>query len=94
MANDDDNDEDRTPTPQTTTAAAAANADANANDDEGYTSAALNARELEWAVNPPELAAEHKKFNGSVVRTRYDVRLHKGRGFVCADRKISLAHLT
>jgi len=37
---------------------------------EEYTSAALNARELEWAINPPELLAEHKRVNGSVVRTR------------------------
>jgi hypothetical protein len=75
MANDNDNDngEDRTPTPPMPTAAPAEVANANANaDDEGYTSAALNARELEWAVNPPQLVAEHKKFNGSVVRTRYD----------------------
>jgi hypothetical protein len=67
MANDDNNDEDPTPTPPMPTTA-----NADANDDEGYTSAALNARELEWAVNPPQLVAEHKKFNGSVVRTRYD----------------------
>lgn len=38
--------------------------------EELYTSAALNARELEWAVNSPELIAEHRKINGSVVRTR------------------------
>jgi hypothetical protein len=38
---------------------------------EAYTSAALNARELEWANNSPELLAEHKKINGPVVRTRY-----------------------
>jgi hypothetical protein len=35
-----------------------------------YTSAALNARELEWANNPPELLAEHRKINGPVIRTR------------------------
>lgn len=39
--------------------------------EEEYTSAALHGRELEWAVNSPELIAEHKKVNGSVVRTRF-----------------------
>lgn len=36
-----------------------------------YTSTALSARELEWANNPPELIAEHKKINGPIVRTRF-----------------------
>ena len=36
-----------------------------------YKSAALNARELEWAVNPPAVAEGHKKINGSIVRTRF-----------------------
>jgi glutaminyl-tRNA synthetase len=36
-----------------------------------YTSKALSARELEWANNPPELIAEHKKVNGNLVRTRF-----------------------
>ena len=38
---------------------------------EEYTSAALNARELEWAVNPPEVLAAHKQANGSILRTRF-----------------------
>ncbi|GKY99874.1 hypothetical protein MPSEU_000941100 [Mayamaea pseudoterrestris] len=36
-----------------------------------YSSVALNARELEWAINSPELVAEHKKINGPIVRTRF-----------------------
>jgi hypothetical protein len=35
-----------------------------------YASAALSARELEWAVNSPELLSEHRRINGSAVRTR------------------------
>lgn len=40
-------------------------------EEEEYTSAALNARELEWAINSPELIAEHKKINGPIIRTRF-----------------------
>jgi glutaminyl-tRNA synthetase len=36
-----------------------------------YTSAALNARELEWAVNTPELVQAHRAANGAIVRTRF-----------------------
>ena len=32
---------------------------------------ALSARELEWAINSPELLREHTKINGSIVRTRF-----------------------
>ncbi len=32
---------------------------------------ALSARELEWAINPPELLAEHKARNGPIIRTRF-----------------------
>lgn len=32
---------------------------------------ALSARELEWAVNSPELEAEHAKINGPIIRTRF-----------------------
>lgn len=39
--------------------------------EEGYTSNALSARELEWAVNSPELIEEHKKINGPIIRTRF-----------------------
>jgi len=35
------------------------------------TSNALAARELEWAVNPPSLLEEHRKANGSIIRTRF-----------------------
>lgn len=35
------------------------------------TSKALSARELEWAVNTPELEQEHAKINGPIVRTRF-----------------------
>jgi hypothetical protein len=70
MANDDAN-SSSTPTAAPAAAAPDANADAD-DDEEGYASAALNARELEWAINPPHLAAEHKRINGSVVRTRYE----------------------
>lgn len=38
---------------------------------EEYTSAALNARELEWAVNSAELIQQHKQRNGPIVRTRF-----------------------
>lgn len=31
----------------------------------------LSARELEWAVNPPELTAEHERINGPICRTRF-----------------------
>ena len=40
-------------------------------EEEEYTGAALSARELEWAVNSPELLAEHKRINGKIVRTRF-----------------------
>ena len=66
--NDNDNNEKDLPTAVAVAAVVQA-ADAAA-DDEGYTSAALNARELEWAVNSPELVAEHRRINGGVVRTR------------------------
>jgi hypothetical protein len=39
--------------------------------EEQYTSAALVGRELEWAVNTPELIEAHKKQNGPIVRTRF-----------------------
>ena len=32
---------------------------------------ALNARELAWAKNSPELEAEHAKINGPIIRTRF-----------------------
>ena len=32
---------------------------------------ALSARELEWAINSPELLREHSEINGSIVRTRF-----------------------
>lgn len=32
---------------------------------------ALSARELDWAKNPPELLEQHKKVNGSIIRTRF-----------------------
>mmetsp|Transcript_26491 Transcript_26491/g.39366 ORF Transcript_26491/g.39366 Transcript_26491/m.39366 type:complete len:142 (+) Transcript_26491:141-566(+) len=35
------------------------------------TSNALAARELEWAVNPPSLLEEHRKANGSIIRTPF-----------------------
>lgn len=31
----------------------------------------LSARELEWAVNSPELLQQHKAANGSIIRTRF-----------------------
>ena len=40
-------------------------------EDEGNTKHALSARELEWAVNSPELLAEHKTINGPIIRTRF-----------------------
>jgi glutaminyl-tRNA synthetase len=46
-------------------------ANANAATVETYTSASLNARELEWAVNPPHLVAQHAAANGPIVRTRF-----------------------
>lgn len=36
-----------------------------------YNSAALNARELEWANNPPETMTTHKARNGPICRTRF-----------------------
>ncbi|GAX16830.1 glutaminyl-tRNA synthetase [Fistulifera solaris] len=38
---------------------------------EEYNSTALNARELEWANNPPETLAAHKARNGPICRTRF-----------------------
>ncbi|KAL7465538.1 hypothetical protein ACHAXS_005859 [Conticribra weissflogii] len=35
------------------------------------TTNALTGRELEWAVNPPELLAEHASINQGIVRTRF-----------------------
>lgn len=32
---------------------------------------ALVGRQIEWAVNPPETLEEHKKVNGSIIRTRF-----------------------
>jgi len=60
-----------TPPAGTDSGAAAAAPDGAAAEDETYTSAALNARELEWANNSPELAARHKEANGPIVRTRF-----------------------
>lgn len=40
-------------------------------EDEGNTKNALSAREMEWAVNSPEVLAEHKKINGPIIRTRF-----------------------
>jgi glutaminyl-tRNA synthetase len=40
-------------------------------DGDEYTSVALSARELEWAINPPEVQAQHKQANGPIVRTRF-----------------------
>jgi len=39
--------------------------------EEGYTTNALSARELEWAVNPEKILQEHRAHNGSVIRTRF-----------------------
>jgi glutaminyl-tRNA synthetase len=39
--------------------------------EEGYTTKALSARELEWAINPEHILKEHKEFNGPVIRTRF-----------------------
>ena len=36
-----------------------------------YTSAALQARELEWAKNSPELEQAHAAANQGIVRTRF-----------------------
>ena len=38
---------------------------------EEYTTNALSARELEWAVNSEELLQQLRKANGSIVRTRF-----------------------
>ena len=35
------------------------------------TAGALEGRELEWAVNTPELLAEHASINSSIIRTRF-----------------------
>eukprot|EP00934_Nitzschia_sp_Nitz4_P000178 Nitzschia sp. Nitz4//scaffold47_size129522//25073//27127//NITZ4_003541-RA/size129522-processed-gene-0.33-mRNA-1//-1//CDS//3329552770//178//frame0 len=43
----------------------------SAENEEGNTRNALSARELEWANNPPELLAEHKARNGTIIRTRF-----------------------
>ena len=40
-------------------------------EEEGNTKNALSARELAWAVNSPELIAEHKRLNGPIVRNRW-----------------------
>ena len=40
-------------------------------DEPEYASAALSARELEWAKNSPEALQEHKKRNGKIIRTRF-----------------------
>jgi hypothetical protein len=65
---------DKNETAPTPAAAAASSegggAAAAAAEVEEYASAALSARELEWAVNPPELLAEHRRINGGLVRTR------------------------
>ena len=47
-----------------TTAAATADPDT-------YNGAALNARELEWAVNSTQLLQEHQAANSNVIRTRF-----------------------
>jgi glutaminyl-tRNA synthetase len=53
-------------------AKAPASASATASgEEEQYTSAALVGRELEWAVNSPELMEAHKRENGSIIRTRF-----------------------
>ena len=31
----------------------------------------MSARELEWAVNPPDVLAEHQKINQTIIRTRF-----------------------
>ena len=40
-------------------------------EEEEYTSAALSARELEWAKNSDALKEEHKSANAGIVRTRF-----------------------
>jgi glutaminyl-tRNA synthetase len=40
-------------------------------EEEGNVSNALNARELEWAINPADVMQKHKEFNGPIVRTRF-----------------------
>lgn len=52
-----------------TTTEAAASATTAA--EEGNTRNALSARELAWALNPPERLAEHKQRNGPIIRTRF-----------------------
>jgi hypothetical protein len=60
---------------------------AAADQEETYTSAALNARELEWANNSPELLDLHRKINGPVIRTRYVcVNVVVGVYYVCMLR--------
>lgn len=36
-----------------------------------YNSAALNARELEWAINPEDILQQHQAVNGPIIRTRF-----------------------
>ena len=40
-------------------------------DDAGNTKNPLSARELEWAINSPELLKLHKERNGNIIRTRF-----------------------
>ena len=35
------------------------------------TSNALDARELEWAINTPEILAKHAVINQGIIRTRF-----------------------
>jgi len=39
--------------------------------EETPTTNALSAREIEWAINTPELLAKHKETNGTIIRTRF-----------------------
>ena len=40
-------------------------------EDDGNTKNPLSARELEWAINSPELKKLHKERNGNIIRTRF-----------------------
>lgn len=62
------------PKPAAAAAAALATQTSTATDESSTTSATknpLSARELEWAVNSPELLKQHKEANGSIIRTRF-----------------------
>lgn len=43
----------------------------NTTDSNSVNNKALQAREIEWAINSPELTQAHKDFNGPIIRTRF-----------------------